>query len=158
MAVFFRHPDICFLSTEMSQIEEKRPGSVRLCSVFRPFFHRCTEVSGMMCGEKKCFFKRPKNQSLEIEIHIYRKRPHICSLKLIFIQNSRFSTSLYPVFTSQKKGKSYHPAIKQETNATICQLLFSSEQTGHPRKPKRTVPENPYKPSGTSLSDISYQK
>ena len=25
MAVFFRHPDICFLSTEMSQIEEKRP-------------------------------------------------------------------------------------------------------------------------------------
>lgn len=65
---------------------------------------------------------------------------------------------LYPVFTSQKKGKSYHPAIKQETNATICQVLFSSEQTGHPRKPKRTVPENPYKPSGTALSDISYQK
>ena len=52
-------------------------------------------------------------------------------------------------FHFTEKGKSYHPAIKQETNATICQVLFSSEQTGHPRKPKRTVPENPYKPSGT---------
>ena len=67
MAVFFRHPDICFLSTEMSQIEEKRPGSVRLCSVFRPFFHRCTEVAGMMCGEKKCFFSQAIFRSAEID-------------------------------------------------------------------------------------------
>ncbi len=67
MAVFFRHLDICFLSTEMSQIEEKRPGSVRLCPVFRPFFSRCAEVAGMTCGEKKCFFSQTVFRLAEID-------------------------------------------------------------------------------------------
>lgn len=76
-------------------------------------------------GEKKFFFLRLKNHSLEIKTHIYRKRPHICSLKLIFIQNPRFSVLFYPVFTSQKRGKSCHSAIKTRTNAAICQFLLS---------------------------------
>lgn len=67
MAVFFRHLDICFLLTEMSQIEEKRPGSVRLCPVFRPFFSRCAEVAGMTCGEKKCFFSQTVFRLAEID-------------------------------------------------------------------------------------------
>lgn len=74
---------------------------------------------------KKFFFLRLKNHSLEIKTHIYRKRPHICSLKLIFIQNPRFSVLFYPVFTSQKRGKSCHSAIKTRTNAAICQFLLS---------------------------------
>ena len=74
---------------------------------------------------KKFFFLRLKNHSLEIETHIYRKRLHICSLKLIFIQNSRFSVSFYPVFTSQKRGKSCPSATKTRTNAAICQFLLS---------------------------------
>ena len=36
-------------------------------SVFSHAFRRRTESNGTGCGEKKCFFSRTENQSLEIE-------------------------------------------------------------------------------------------
>ena len=39
---------------------------IRSFPVFRPFFSRCTEVAGMMCGEKKCFFSQAIFRSAEI--------------------------------------------------------------------------------------------
>ena len=70
MSMFSRQSDILFLSGKTFQIEKKRPERIRSFPVFRPFFSRCTEVAGMMCGEKKCFFLRLKNYSLEGEAPI----------------------------------------------------------------------------------------
>lgn len=101
---------------------------------------------------KKFFFLRLKNYSLEIETHIYRKRPHICSLKLIFIQNPRFPVSFYPVFTSQKRGKSCPSATKTRTNAAICQFLLSLGTNRPSRRQKKlcrktytSIPAQPYR-------------
>ena len=70
MSMFSRQSDILFLLGKTFQIEKKRPERIRSFPVFRPFFSRCTEVAGMMCGEKKCFFLRLKNYSLECEAPI----------------------------------------------------------------------------------------
>lgn len=61
--MFSRQSDILFLSGKTFQVEKKRPERIRSFPVFRPFFSRCTEVAGMMCGEKsvssaKRFFVR----------------------------------------------------------------------------------------------------
>ncbi len=43
-------------------------------SVFSHAFRRRTESNGTGCGEKKCFFSRTENQSLEIETRFGLKR------------------------------------------------------------------------------------
>lgn len=43
-------------------------------SVFSHAFHRRAESDGTGCGEKKCFFSRTENQSLEIETRFGLKR------------------------------------------------------------------------------------
>ncbi len=73
MSMFSRQSDILFLLGKTFQIEKKRPGRVRSFPVFRPFFSRCTEVAGMMCGEKKCFFSQAIFRSAEIETRLELK-------------------------------------------------------------------------------------
>lgn len=68
--MFSRQSDILFLSGKTFQIEKKRPERIRSFPVFRPFFSRCTEVAGMMCGEKKCFFSQAIFRSAEIETRL----------------------------------------------------------------------------------------
>lgn len=70
MAMFSRQSDILFLLGKTFQIEKKRPERIRSFPVFRPFFSRCTEVAGMMCGEKKCFFSQAIFRSAEIETRL----------------------------------------------------------------------------------------
>ena len=66
MSIFSLHYFFFFLSGKTFQIEKKRPERIRSFPVFRPFFSRCTEVAGMMCGEKKCFFSQAIFRSAEI--------------------------------------------------------------------------------------------
>ena len=68
--MFSRQSDILFLLGKTFQIEKKRPERIRSFPVFRPFFSRCTEVAGMMCGEKKCFFSQAIFRSAEIETRL----------------------------------------------------------------------------------------
>lgn len=73
MSMFSRQSDILFLLGKTFQIEKKRPERIRSFPVFRPFFSRCTEVAGMMCGEKKCFFSQAIFRSAEIETRLELK-------------------------------------------------------------------------------------
>ena len=68
--MFYRQSDILFLLGKTFQIEKKRPERIRSFPIFRPFFSRCTEVAGMMCGEKKCFFSQAIFRSAEIETRL----------------------------------------------------------------------------------------
>ena len=68
------HFDIRFLQVEMFQIEWNRAGKSFSHVVFRCFPLPCTDISRTTCGEKKCFFSRMENQSLEIETRLGLKR------------------------------------------------------------------------------------
>ena len=61
------HHAFPFLSSESHQPVSKRVSCTRLYVAFTPSVHRHAQFSGKSCGEKKCFFSRMKDESVEID-------------------------------------------------------------------------------------------
>ncbi len=84
-------------------------------------------------GEKP-FFLRLKSHPLGIGLHIRGEIPHICRIRLIFVQKPHLPGFPCPAFISREGGERHRPATRPGTNAAICQ---SSPSPGTNRPPRR---------------------